>query len=126
MAVASAPKRRVIELSNVRHNDPMSMAALTANLVTSSRVVTGQRVDDADEHTRLVFENVATIMELAKGDFRGITQVTAFVGGPEYRENIEKELDRRVGQGAGKPKVHLLEANLGGGGAPRLEILGIV
>ena len=126
MAVASTPRRRVIELESVHHNDPMSMAALTANLVTSSRVVTGQRVEDADEHTQLVFGNVAEIMEIAGGDFGGITQITAFVGGPEYRENIERELTRRLGQSGEQPKLHLLEANLGGGGAPRLEILGLV
>jgi len=125
MALIGAP-RRVLEIAGVVHNDPMSMGALTGNLVTSSRIVTGQRLEDTDEHTRVVFGNAEALMKDAGGDFRGVTQITAFVGEAQYRQNVEKELRRRVGEGDDGPKLHILETNLGGGGAPRLEILGLL
>jgi 2-iminobutanoate/2-iminopropanoate deaminase len=114
--------RRVLEVPGLVHQDPMSMGALTANLVTSSRVFAGRRVEDPDEHTAMVFESVATLLGQAGGSIDNLIQVTAFIGEPRYRENVEKAMSRT----GARARLNVLETDLGGNGAPRLEILGLL
>ena len=124
IALAGA-RRRVLEVPGVAHMDPMSMGALTGNLVTSSRVVTGQRGDDVNEQTSTVFANVGALIRDAGGDFGNLTQITAFIGEPRFRANVEAELRRVMGDGV-LPVLHVLETDLGGNGFPRIEIIGLV
>ena len=51
IAMVGAGPRKCLEVPGVVHNDPMSMGALTGNLVTSSRVVTGSREGGLAEQT---------------------------------------------------------------------------
>lgn len=125
MALVAAP-RRVLAVPGLVHGDPMSMGALTGNLVTSSRIFAGRRVEDADEHTAILFESVRTLLQQAGGDLSNLTQVTAFIGGPEYRDSVEEAWRRLTGSGADAARLHMLETNLGGGAAPRVEILGLL
>ena len=125
LALMGAP-RRVLEVPGLVHQDPMSMGALTANLVTSSRVFAGRRVDDADEHTQLVFESVGVLLEQAGGGYDRLSQVTAFIGDQRYRENVERALEAAADGRSDGPRLNVLETDLGGNGAPRLEILGLL
>ena len=125
IAVPGAGGRRVIEIESARHGDPMTMAALTGNLVSSSRVIAPRREDPAD-YTRQIFDNIEEIMALAGGGITNLTQLTAFIGQPEYRLLVEHELTQRLPAGTKRPVLHYVEANLGGVGAPRIEILGLV
>ena len=125
IAVPGAAGRRVIEIENARHGDPMTMAALTGNLVTSSRVIATRREDPAD-YARQIFDNIEEIMARAGGSIESLTQLTAFVGLPEYRLLVEGELTRRLGANEQRPVVHYVEANLGGVKAPRIALLGLV
>lgn len=125
LALAGAP-RRVLEVPGLAHQDPMSMGALTGNLVTSSRIFAGRRVDDADEHTRMVFESVSTLLQQAGGGFANLTQVTAFIGDARYRENLQRVWGEALAGTPALPKLHVLETDLGGNGAPRIEILGLI
>jgi 2-iminobutanoate/2-iminopropanoate deaminase len=118
--------RRVLEVPGLVHQDPMSMGALTGNLVTSSRVFAGRRVEDADEHTSILFESVSTLLQQAGGDLTNLTQITAFIGEPRYRDNVEKAWRQIAGESKDAPELHILETNLGGGGAPRVEILALI
>jgi 2-iminobutanoate/2-iminopropanoate deaminase len=118
--------RRVLEVPGLVHQDPMSMGGLTGNLITSSRVFAGRRVDDPDEHTQMVFESVQTLLRQAGGGVESLSQVTAFVGDSKYRQNLETVWRQVFGSGANRPRLHVLETDLGGNGAPRLEILGLI
>ena len=102
------------------------MGALTGNLITSSRVVTGEQTDNEEEHTAKVFANVGALLNHAGGAYKNLTQVTAFIGGPESRASVEKELQKLTGSGNDAPVLHLIEANLGGSRFARLEVLGLL
>ena len=126
MALEGSQPRKVLEVPGAVHNDPMSMGALTGNLITSSRVVTGEQTDNEEEHTAKVFANVGALLNDAGGDYKNLTQVTAFIGGPESRASVEKELQKLTGSGNDAPVLHLIEANLGGSRFARLEVLGLL
>ena len=51
------------------------MGALTGNLVTSSRVVTGSREGGLEEQTAMVFANVDAMFRDGGGSFANVTQV---------------------------------------------------
>ena len=125
IAIPGAGSRRVIEIESVHHGDPMTMAALTGNVVSSSRVIAPRREDPAD-YARQIFDNIEEIMALAGGDITNLTQLTAFIGQPEYRLLVEHELTHRLPAGNQRPVVHYVEAHLGGVQAPRIEILGLI
>ncbi len=118
--------RRVLEIPGLVHGDPMSMGALTGGLVTSSRIFAGRRFDDLDQHTAALFESAATLLRSAGGDLDSLTQVTAFVGRPEYRSAVEQAWKQTAAGAAEKTRLHVLETDLGGNGWPRIEILGLV
>ena len=126
MALADAPNRKVLEVAGLVHNDPMSLGALTGNLITSSRIFAGQRSDNVDEQTANVFASVGAVLDNAGGGYGNLTQVTAFIGEPRFRANVEEELQKLVGAGQDPPMLHVLETNLGGGGFPRIEFLGLM
>jgi enamine deaminase RidA (YjgF/YER057c/UK114 family) len=125
LAVKGAPPRSVIELDSVRHGDWMTMAALTGNVVTSSRVI-APRTDDPGVYTSRVLDNIEAIMKRAGGELKDLQQLTAFIGDASYRALVEDEVKRRWDRGATLPVMHFVEANLGGIRAPRIEILGLV
>jgi 2-iminobutanoate/2-iminopropanoate deaminase len=125
LALVGAP-RRVLEIPGLVHGDPMSMGALTGNLVTSSRIFGGGHSEDIDAHTAALFESAAVLLQSAGGSLANLTQVTAFIGGPEYRESVEQAWRRVTGTGPDAPVLHILETDLGSNGVPRIEILGLI
>ncbi len=126
IALVGAGARKCLEVPGVVHNDPMSMGALTGNLVTSSRVVTGSREGSLAEQTAMVFANVDAMLRDGGGSFANVTQVTAFVGDAAYVADVERELLAVTPAGKAPPVLHVLETNLGGNGFPRLEVLGLM
>ena len=126
IALVGAGPRKCLEVPGIVHNDPMSMGALTGNLVTSSRVVTGSREGGFAEQTALVFANVDAMFRDGGGSFANVTQVTAFVGDAALREDVERAMLALTPAGQDPPVLHILETNLGGNGFPRLEVLGLM
>ena len=126
IAMVGAGPRKCLEVPGVVHNDPMSMGALTGNLVTSSRVVTGSREGGLAEQTAMVFANVDAMFRDGGGSFGNVTQVTAFVGDAGFREDVERAMLALTPAGQDPPVLHILETNLGGNGFPRLEVLGLM
>ena len=126
MALADAPNRRVLEVEGLVHQDPMSMGALTGNLITTSRIFAGQRSEDVAQQTASVFESVGAVLKDAGAQYSNLTQVTAFIGDPKFQTIVEKEFERLVGTGKDAPVLNVLETDLGGGGFPRVEILGLI
>ena len=126
IALVGAGPRKCLEVPGVVHNDPMSMGALTGNLVTSSRVVTGSREGGLEEQTALVFANVDAMFRDGGGSFANVTQVTAFVGDAAFGEEVQRAMLALTPAGQAPPVLHVLETNLGGNGYPRLEVLGLM
>ncbi|HVB05646.1 MAG TPA: RidA family protein [Acidimicrobiales bacterium] len=116
-------RREVLEIPGVQHGDPMSMGALTANLVTSSRLFGAQ--EDLDDQITLILERAAILLGGAGGGLGNLTQATFFVGSGEIGEAVRRRWDAEPpAEGA---RMHIIEADLGGGnGYPRVEILGLV
>ena len=125
LAVRGARERRCLEVEDMRHGDPMTMAAVTDGLVTSSRVIASRR-DTPREYAAAVFDNIEEIMASAGGSIADLTQATAFIGEPEYAALVEEQLTARLPAGTKRPVVHYVEAGLGGQAAPRVEILGVI
>lgn len=126
IALVGAGKRRCLEVPGVVHNDPMSMGALTGNLVTSSRVVTGSREGGLAEQTAMVFANVDAMFRDGGGSFANVTQVTAFVGDAAYAADVQREMLALTPTGQPPPVLNVLVTDLGGNGFPRLEVLGLM
>ena len=117
--------RRVLEIPGVQHGDPMSMGAKTGNLVTSSRLFGAQ--PDLDDQITLILERATELLEQAGGHLVDLTQATFFVGSPEIGDAVLTRWEREFADGQNVPRVHIVEADLGGGnGWPRVEIIGLV
>jgi enamine deaminase RidA (YjgF/YER057c/UK114 family) len=100
--------RRVIEVPGIRHGDPMSMAALTGQLITSSRVMAGRdgpRNDSVAEWTRACFENIGTLLRRGGAGWPDVTQLTAYLSDPAFGEVVEREWRSRVPEGSGRLEI---------------------
>ena len=118
-------ERVVLEIPGVQHGDPMSMGARTANLVTSSRLFGSQ--PELEDQITLILERAGILMGAAGGSLDDLTQATFFVGSGEIGEAVSERWEREWSGHDRRPRMHLIEADLGGGnGFPRVEILGLL
>ena len=124
-----------LEIPGIHHQDYMSLGGLCGNLVTSSRIfgtdpATGKGSQDPDEHTAIIFNNAGTILKMAGGDWKNVTQMTAFIGDMSLADTVKKQWDEHLkGSDA---QLHFIETSLGGQSRdgkpmlPRLEMLAVV
>ena len=118
--------RRVLAIDAVVHHDPMSLGAVTGNLLTTSRILSGQPGDDAAEQTALAFANVDALLKQASASFANVQQLTVLIDDAKYGEGVERELGRYLNKQGGAPVLNVLTTELGGGGFPRLEVIALV
>jgi 2-iminobutanoate/2-iminopropanoate deaminase len=124
IALAGA-KRRVLAVPGVEHGDPMSLAALTGNLLFSSRIFGRVRggPEVLDAHTADCFETAAELLSAA-GNAEP-RQITAFASSSGFSEAVAAH----AGKVAGKASLRLtlLETDLGRGVLlPRLQVSALV
>jgi enamine deaminase RidA (YjgF/YER057c/UK114 family) len=129
IAFANLPNgttRRVLAIDAVVHHDSMSLGAVVGNLLTTSRIPSGQPGDDADEQTALAFANVDALLKQASASFANVQQLTVLIHDAKYREGVERELGRYLDKQGGAPVLNVLETELGGVGFPRLEVIALI
>jgi enamine deaminase RidA (YjgF/YER057c/UK114 family) len=124
-------RRRVLEIPNVRHGDPMSMGALHGNLVVSSRIIAARGFSQGAERTPAAYAehvlgNARTLLEEAGGSVADLQQATVFVGDEAYRSDVEAQWARLAGEGAKDARLDVIVADLNRDGLPRVEIVGLL
>ena len=122
--------RQTLVIPGLKHMDPMSMGALTGNLVTSSRIFgthafTGERAKDEIEGTALAFEHAGTLLAQAGTDWQHLVQLTAFIGDPAHRPLVEDAWQKHTAATSNSPRLNIVETRWAGVGAPRLEIVAL-
>lgn len=124
-------ERQCLVIPGMQHGDPMSMGARTGKLIASSRIFgthahTGERAKDAAEAADLVFAHVATLLAEGGADWTNVTQLTAFIGDPNFRGLVEERWDAQIAGLASAPHLNIIETTLAGGPNPRVEILALL
>ncbi len=124
-------KRRVIELTTVRHGDPMSLGALHGELIVTSRVIPARghfagSTPTAGEYAAHVLGNARTVMEAGGAELSHLQQATVFIGHSEFRAAVEEQWASFVASGATNARLDIVEATLNRDGLPRIEIVAIV
>jgi enamine deaminase RidA (YjgF/YER057c/UK114 family) len=122
LAVRGA-SRRSLYVEGVQHGDPMTLGALTGNLVTSSRIFGGGQ--DPMEHTRLMFGTASNLLQQVGGNLGDLQQALIYISKPEYQEAVETRW--REGNGGKDVRFNYVETDLGRGNLlPRLQMIAIV
>ncbi len=128
LAVIAVPggKRKVLEIPGLRHHDPMTIGATMGGLLFSSRIVgtdpsTGVTPSGPADQAEHAFRNVRTLLERAGGTLGNLTQVTAYIGEPAYRGDVQSAWESLFPDAHTRPNLHFLELGLPGPGV-RLEI----
>ena len=106
--------------------DLFAGAGVAAPRLLSRVARTAVTAPDVAQQTASVFESVGAVLKDAGAQYSNLTQVTAFIGDPKFQAIVEKEFERLVGTGKDAPVLNVLETDLGGGGFPRVEILGLI
>ena len=122
---------RTLEIPGLKHQDWMSMGALTGNLLTSSRLFgshafTGARAADATEATTLAFGHATTLLQAVGGDWSRIAQVTAFIGDSSYVDLVTTEWAKITRAITSAPRLNVVESRWAGAGPPRIEIVALL
>ena len=129
--VRPGAKRRVLEIPNVRHGDPMSLGALHGELIVTSRVIpTRGRFADVTptpgEYAEHVLGNARAVIEAGGADLSKLQQATVFIGHAEFRTEVEAQWASFVAAGATNARLDIVEATLNRDGLPRIEIVAVV
>jgi enamine deaminase RidA (YjgF/YER057c/UK114 family) len=122
--------RKCLVIPGMQHGDPMSMGARTGNMITSSRIF-GMKTQakemskTIEECAATIFENAATLLAQGGGDWNKLAQATAFIGNPEFAAPVEANWRKHLGDQP-SARLNIIVTDLGGGGGvPRLEIVGL-
>jgi enamine deaminase RidA (YjgF/YER057c/UK114 family) len=117
--------RRVLTVAGLEHRDPMSMGARIGNLVFSSRLFASE--ESLENQLARLLEHVRGLMREAGGEMRDLTQVTMFVNSPDMVASMERSWTElwAGAEAETEPDLHVVVADLGGTGKPRMEIIGV-
>jgi 2-iminobutanoate/2-iminopropanoate deaminase len=123
--------RRVLEIPGVRHGDPMSMGARIGNLVFSSRIIAGPAARSeapfsVEAHVDLLWRHATTLLDQAGGEIADLAQATFFIGDPAFQAPVEATFGRLSAGLRTRPRLNVIQADLGTGPVPRLEIVGVL
>jgi 2-iminobutanoate/2-iminopropanoate deaminase len=109
-------KRRVLAVPGVEHGDPMSLAAVTGNLLVSSRIfgrANGTGLQALEEHTADCFASADALFAQSGSAWTSLQQLTVYLSSPEFRAAVQQNLEARLGKGAAGIKLEFLETDLG-------------
>jgi enamine deaminase RidA (YjgF/YER057c/UK114 family) len=126
VAVAGAT-RRVLEIRGMAHVDPMSMGTTIDGLLFSSRIVgtdtrTGKLGEGAERQAELALENVRSLLQQAGATSAALSQVTAFITGPENLGALDKPWRAMFPDSSARPDLRIVETSLPGAAHVRLEV----
>ena len=110
-------RRQLLGIPGVAHGNPIPLGVKVGNLVFTSRILptnrtTAKQGETPEEQARLVFENMATLLELAGAEPRHVSQVWLFVRDPAYLATIEAPWIKLFGDSA--PVRHPIQVDLPG------------
>jgi 2-iminobutanoate/2-iminopropanoate deaminase len=107
--------RRSIEVEGFSHGaQPIPAASRVGPLVATGGVygldpAKGAIPDDVSEQARLMFENLARILQSAGGDMADIARMTVYVKVPEARAAVNVEWLKAFPDPASRPARHTLQ-----------------
>ncbi len=115
-AVAGS-RRQLLNITGVAHGNPIPLAVKVRNYIFTSRILptdpaTGKHGESPEEQARLVFQNMATLLEIAGAEPPHVSQVWLFVGDPAYLKTADEPWAKLFG-GAG-PTRHPIHVDLPG------------
>ena len=109
-------KRRSIEVSGVKHVNPIPSASRRGPFVVSGAISgtdpeTGQIPADLDEQCRLMFENVRRVMAAAGGSTDDIVKMTVWITDRSLREIMNRHWVVMFPDPQSRPARHTLTSH---------------
>lgn len=107
--------RRSIEVEGFSHGaQPIPAASRVGPLVMTGGVygldpASGAIPDDVVDQARLMFRNLARILEAAGGSLADVARMTVYVKAPEARQAVNAEWLRAFPDPASRPARHTLQ-----------------
>jgi 2-iminobutanoate/2-iminopropanoate deaminase len=128
IALAGA-RRRVLKVDGVEHGDPMSLGAITGNLLTSSRIFGAggrETPEGLEPHTERCFANASALLANAGLTWRHLSQLVVYGSYPKFRDSVAAALEAKSQGASADIQVDFLDTDLGRGTLlPRLQLLGL-
>jgi 2-iminobutanoate/2-iminopropanoate deaminase len=131
MASEQSPRRRVLGVPGIEHQNPIPQAVEIGGLVFSSAIFgedpeTGELPDDPARQTELAFRHMRTLLEQAGGGPEHVAKLTVFLGGDGDRAHVNREWLRMFPDAGDRPARHTVRADLRRGMLVQLEFIAVL
>ena len=123
------PKRRVLGVPGIEHQNPIPQAVEIGGLVFSSAIFgedpeTGELPDDPARQTELAFRHMRTILEQAGTGPEAVAKLTVLLGDDD-RSHVNREWLAMFPDEADRPARHTVRTDLRRGMLVQLEFIAV-
>lgn len=117
MADAASPRRRVLGVPGISHQNPIPQAVEIGGLVFSSAVFgedpeTGEIPPDPARQVELVFSHIRTMLEQAGAGPEAIAKMTVYLQDDAHREHVNREWLKMFPDEDDRPARHTVRTDL--------------
>jgi enamine deaminase RidA (YjgF/YER057c/UK114 family) len=125
------PKRRVLGVPGIEHQNPIPQAVEIGGLVFTSAIFgedpeTGEIPADPARQAELAFGHLRTILEQAGAGPEAVGRLTVYVSDDEHRRHVNVEWLRMFPDEDDRPARHTVRADLRRGMVVQLEAIAVV
>jgi 2-iminobutanoate/2-iminopropanoate deaminase len=130
MASAQSPRRRVLGVPGIEHQNPIPQAVAIGGLVVSSAIfgedpATGEIPDDPARQIALAFGHMRTLLEQAGTGPEAVAKVTVLLADDADRPLVNVEWLAMFPDADDRPARHTVRADLRRGMVVQLEFIAV-
>jgi enamine deaminase RidA (YjgF/YER057c/UK114 family) len=131
MASEQSPRRRVLGVPGIEHQNPIPQAVEIGGLVFSSAIfgedpATGEIPDDPARQTELAFGHMRTMLEQAGAGPEAVAKLTVFLSDDANRAHVNREWLAMFPDEDDRPARHTVRADLRRGMLVQLEFIAVI
>jgi 2-iminobutanoate/2-iminopropanoate deaminase len=131
MASEQSPRRRVLGVPGIEHQNPIPQAVEIGGLVFSSAIFgedpeTGEIPGDAARQAELAFAHMRTILDQAGAGPEHVAKLTVFLGDDADRTHVNTEWLKMFPDADDRPARHTVRTDLRRGMLVQLEFIAVV
>jgi 2-iminobutanoate/2-iminopropanoate deaminase len=125
------PKRRVLGVPGIEHQNPIPQAVEIGGLVFTSAIFgedpeTGELPGDPARQAELAFAHLRTILEQAGAGPEAVGKLTVYVSDDAHRQHVNREWLRMFPDEDDRPARHTTRADLRRGMLVQLEAIAVI
>jgi len=131
MASEQSPRRRVLGVPGIEHQNPIPQAVEIGGLVFTSAIFgedpeTGEIPPDPARQAELAFSHLRTILEQAGAGPEAVARLTVYVSDDAHRAHVNREWLRMFPDEDDRPARHTVRTDLRRGMLVQLECIAVV